>query len=130
MQNESLSEVKTAFEEWRSKKRHAREAIPAALLEMARQAARRFGPTAVTRVAKVDRRRLKSARGTMRGVTRLSEVPARVPVFSRVELLAPTSAQPPFAEVELPTGLKLRLFAQSEATLALLGSLCGAGGAQ
>jgi len=131
MKGESLEEVKVAFEVWRSKKRHLREAIPAALMERARHAARRYGPAAVARATKVDRSRFKTAGRRVRRVgTRVPAAPARVPLFSRVELAPPTSAPPLFAEVEMPTGLTLRLFAPSEATLALLASLCGPGGAR
>jgi len=128
MKGESLDEVKAAFEEWRGKKRHVREAIPAALMKRARHAARRHGPAAVARATKVDCSRLKTGRRIRRGGTRVPAAAARVPVFSRLELAAPTSAPLPFAEVEMSTGLTLRLFAPSEATLALLTSLCGQGG--
>ena len=40
MQIESLATLKAAFEEWRGRRRHARVAVPAALLEGAREAAR------------------------------------------------------------------------------------------
>lgn len=129
MKGESLGEVKAAFEEWRSKKRYLREAIPPALLERARRAARRHGPAAVARATKVDRSRLKTGHRMTRGGTRVPPA-ARVPAFSRVELEAPASTPPPFAEIEMPTGLKLRLFTQTEAALALLASLCGPGGAR
>jgi len=47
-----------------------------------------------------------------------------------VELAAPVVAARPFAEVEMPTGLKIRLFTQTNETLELLSSLCGAGRAR
>jgi hypothetical protein len=126
MKGESLDGLKRAFEDWRSKKQHLREAIPADLLERARTAARRHGPVAVARATKVDRKRLKTGFGIKRGGTRVPTDP--VPLFSRMEIAVPASAPPPFAEVEMPTGLKLRLFTQTEPTLALIASLCGRGG--
>jgi hypothetical protein len=50
------------------------------------------------------------------------------PSYTRVELAAPASAVRPFAEVELPSGVKLRLFSGSSETMGLLSTVCGAGG--
>jgi hypothetical protein len=46
---ESLDELKTAAEDWRSKKSHAREAVPADLLQRARRAIRVHGLGGVAR---------------------------------------------------------------------------------
>lgn len=125
MENE-LARLKAAFEEWRTKKRYPREAVPTGLLKRARAAAQRHGPAAVHRATKVDRSRLKTGRRRKRaGTTALA---ARVPAFSRVELAAPVAMPRPFAEVEMPTGLKVRLFTQTDAALELLRSLCVPGG--
>ena len=125
MEHESLAKLKAAFDDWRSKKRYAREAVPAALLEWARAAARRHGPAAVHRATKVDQGRLKTGHGS-RGRT---EAPtARLPAFSRVELAAPAVAVQPFAELETTTGVSLRLFTPTDQVLGLLFSLCGVGG--
>ena len=126
MDGESLAALKAAFEAWRSRKRHVREAVPAELLQRARAAIRRHGPAAVARATKVERVRLETGRGP--GKKR--RVPgAGVPTYSRMELAAPaaTTARP-FAEVELPTGLKVRLFTETGEALGLLSSLLGAGG--
>jgi hypothetical protein len=127
MNETSLDRLKAAFDDWRSKKRHPREAIPGALLARARRAARHHGPAAVARVTKVDRTRLRTARASRHagppGV-------AQPPAFSRVELTPPAMAVRPFAEVETATGAKLRFFAQTDELLGLLSSLCGTGGAQ
>jgi hypothetical protein len=127
MKQESVDEVQVAFEQWRSKKRHVREPIPAALLDRARQAARRYGWAAVARATKVDRSRLETGRRSRGGTVLPAE---HVPAFSRVQLAAPVSAPPPFAEIEMPSGLKLRLFTPTEAALGLLASLCGPGEAR
>jgi hypothetical protein len=125
MDGESLAELKAAFEKWRSKKRHVREAVPAELLQRARAAAARHGWAAVARATKVDRGRLETERS--RGEKR--RVPgAGVPLYSRVELAAPAVTSRPFAEVEMPTGLRVRLFTETGEALGLLSSLLGAGG--
>lgn len=123
---DSLADLKAAFEEWRSHKRHAREPIPAVLFDRARAAARRYGPAAVARAAKVDRARLSAGR---RGRGRKTAPAARVPSYSRLEVTAAPAPLRPFAELEMPTGLKIRLFSETDETVALVSSLCGAGGA-
>jgi len=125
MDGESLAELKVAFEKWRSRKRHVREAVPAELLQRARAAAIRHGWTAVARETKVDRGRLEAERSGG-GRTRVAR--AGVARYSRLELSAPAVATGrPFAEVEMPTGLRVRLFTESADALGLLSSLLGAG---
>ena len=125
MERESLAGLKSAFEQWRSTKRHAREAVPAPLLKRARAAARRHGPGAAARATKVDRRRLENS-PEMSWVKKSGPASAaRVPAFSRVEITAPTLA---FAEVEMATGLKVRLFTPTREAIELLSSLLNAGG--
>jgi hypothetical protein len=51
-----------------------------------------------------------------------------VPGFSRLTLPAPLAPVLPFAEVEVPTGLKVRLFAPTAEAFGLLNSLLGGGG--
>jgi len=58
MDGESLAALKAAFQGWRSRKQHVREAVPAALLQRARAAAGRHGAAAVARATKVARGRL------------------------------------------------------------------------
>jgi len=123
MENESLAELKAAFEDWRSKKRFKGEAVPAELLERARSLAVLHGPTAVHRATRVDPARIKIGRKSRDGAGT-----AQVPAFSRVELSPPTMKALPFAEIDTPAGLRLRLFIQSDEALALLTSLCSQGG--
>ena len=127
MAGESLAELKAAFEKWRSRKLHVREAVPVELLQRARAAARRHGAPAVARATRVDRGRL----GTGSGRSPKRRAPeAGVPTYSRLELSTPAAtAARPFAEVELPTGLKVRLFTDTGEALGLLSSLLGTGGA-
>lgn len=124
MQIESLAVLKAAFEDWRSRKRHAREAVPAALLERAREAARRHGPAEVSRATKVCRSRLKIDDG---GRRRSKGVVAGEPTFSRMELSAPI-ADRAFVELETATGLKIRFFRQSTEALELISTLVSSGG--
>jgi hypothetical protein len=128
MKVESLDELKAAFDAWRRQKRHAREAVPDDLLERARRAIRAYGLGPIARATRVDRGRL--GRGRRVGGSRKRGIAsaARLPSFSRVELAAPAATSRPFAEVETPTGLKLRIFAQTPETLDFVSSLCGVGG--
>jgi hypothetical protein len=127
MKVESLAGLTTAFGEWRSRKRHAREAVPADLVEKARRAARRYGPAAVARATRLDRGRLKISPGGPRGRRAAA---ARAPAFSRLELAAPAVAASPFAEVEMATGLKVRFFTQTDKAIELISSLFVTGGAR
>ncbi len=133
MADESLVELGEAFAAWRRRKRHVREAVPEALMARARAAARQHGRAAVGRATGVQRDRLIVALAERRGVAGRSAAAASiVPAYSRVEVVAtaaPSSAQP-FAEVEAPSGLKVRLFVESGGALGLLTALLGAGGAR
>ena len=133
MADESLVELGEAFAEWRRRKRHAREAVPEALIARARAAARQHGSVAVGRATGVQRDRLVVARAERRGVTRRSAAATSiVPAYSRVEVVATAalSSAQPFAEVEAPSGLKVRLFVESGGALGLLTALLGAGDAR
>ena len=124
--DESLAKLRVAFAEWRSRKGYVREAIPVELVQRARAAARHHGSAAVYRVTKVDLSRLKDA-GRSRVEKRASA--ASIPKYSRLDLTAPTTVTPrPFAEIEMPTGLKIRLFTEAAEALGLLSSLLSAGG--
>lgn len=124
--DESLAKLRVAFAEWRSRKRYVREAIPVELVQRARAAARHHGSAAVYRVTKLDLSRLRD--GGRRRVEKRASV-ASVPKYSRLDLTAPTTVTlRPFAEIEMPTGLKVRLFTEAAEALGLLSSLLGAGG--
>lgn len=124
MQSESLEGLKAAFEEWRSRRRHVREAIPAGLVERARQAARSYGPAEVARATKVCRSRLALGGRGRRGGRR--ERATRVPAYSRVALTVPATARA-FVELETVAGLKVRFFSESAEALALISTLCSGG---
>jgi hypothetical protein len=126
MGNEGLAELSAAFAEWRSKKRHMREATPSELLKRARAEARRYGPAEVARATGVDRSRLKTE-GRAR---RRPETPMGSAGYSRVTLAAPGGGAQPFAEIEGLTGVKVRLFMPSGEVLGVLSSLLGVGGAR
>jgi hypothetical protein len=49
-------------------------------------------------------------------------------MYSRLELAVPGTTARPFAEVEMPTGVRVRLFTDTGDALRLLSSLLGAGG--
>lgn len=131
MADESLAGLRDAFDAWRSRKRHAREAVPADLVARARAAARRHGPAAVSRATRVSRDRLVVARGDRSQAG--AGVASIVPAYSRVEVSAPAgppSTTPPFAEIETRSGLRVRLFTETGGALGLLSALLGAGGAR
>jgi len=136
MKIDSLDELESAFAEWRRSKRHVREATPKKLLARARRAAKKHGVTAVVRVTRVERARLfRSQPGKkVRGAAREGRKSAAmtVPAFSRLELGA-SIAPPPtsnrlIAEVETGTSVKLRVFEETPAMVALLTAAVGLGG--
>lgn len=124
MQVESLDSLRAAFEEWRRGRRYVREAIPASLVERARQAARRYGAAQVARATKVCRSRLVVG-GSARRSGRRAGV-ASTPTYSRVELVAPATARA-LVELETAAGLKVRFFSESAGSLALISALCSGG---
>jgi hypothetical protein len=50
------------------------------------------------------------------------------PGYSRVEWVGAASSTRPFAELEMPGGIKLRLYSETRETFDLLASVCGSGG--
>ena len=133
MKVDSLSELKVTFAGWRRGKRHVREAVPEELLERARRAAGVHGVKEVVRAIQVERSRLfrcSRDEGPATGLTLvLPRAQPAIPAFSRLELPRPPGGAAPIAELETPTGLKLRVFADSAAMIGLLSRLCGIGGA-
>lgn len=134
MKVDSLAELTAAFDEWRKKKKHAREAIPQELVERARRTARVDGTRRVTEAVKLDNRRLKgltAARGASKprvesGARRPVLVP--VPGYSRVELTGTVGGGRPLAELEMPSGVKVRVYAATEELLSLVSRVCAGGG--
>ena len=124
MADESLIVLRDAFDAWRRRKRHVREAVPGNLMERARAAARHHGPAAVSRATKVPRDRLVAGR-TERGQGGTASI---APAYSRVEVAQAAPGAQPFAEVETPSGLTVRLFTETGGALGLLSALLGAGG--
>ena len=126
MKVDSPSELETAFVRWRRSKRHVREAVPDELLERARRAMEVHGAKAVVRATKLERPRLlggkkaEDAARERRGVRREA-----IPSYSRFELAPPSTGSRPIVEVETRAGVKVRLFSETPASLALLSSLCG-----
>lgn len=122
---DSLEQLSAAFGEWRTGKKHVREKMPADLLRRARRAAKAYGYDRVARAAKVDRRRLEGARAAAEG---RGTRPMTTPAYSRVELVGPSPSARPFAELETPSGIKVRLYTQTRETIDLLSSVCASGG--
>ncbi len=127
MKVDTTEEMKTAFEEWRSRKKHLHESIPQELLDRARRAIDVHGWSAIRKATRVEGYRVGLKEGEApRPKSRVAHV--KVPSFSRLGLAAPVMASRPFAEVETSAGLKVRLFARDTETLGLLSALCGVGG--
>ncbi len=122
MTEESLEELRGAFENWRKNKRNAREPVPEALWARTLRAVEIHGALAVSRVTKIQRSRIveRAEKGQSKGEAE--------PRFSRVSLSAPSVAVGSIAEVETAGGLKLRIFIQTQEMLNLLSSLCSTGG--
>ncbi len=123
MRGESLTKLGAAFDAWRAAKGQVREPAPTELMKRARAAVGVHGVGAVSRATKVDRRRLAAST-----VDAADPEVGSTPAFTRVELSAPVVSAQPFAEVETPTGLRVRLFAQTAEALWLLSSVLGTAG--
>ncbi|MGQ0505919.1 MAG: hypothetical protein ACT4TC_11450 [Myxococcaceae bacterium] len=124
---DSLEELSAAFAQWRSTKKHAREVTPADLVERARRGVDAHGEGKVARAAGIDRERLRGTRGQPRksGPSGATAAPA----YSRIDIVAAGGAGRPFAELELPNGVKLRLFSPSPEALGVVSAVCcGTGG--
>ena len=152
MTEESLEELEAAFAGWRKNKRNAREPVPKALWEQTLRAAEIHGALAVSRVTKIQRSRIvervekskstgglrceadassRSCNGSADSTGRRSLVKSKgttMPHFSRVSISAPSVPGCPVAEVETASGLKLRIFVQTQEMLNLLSSLCSTSG--
>ena len=124
MKAESLDELRAAFKEWRKAKRHIREQVPAELWSRVLQATHVYGINDVARATKLERSRIRK-----KWKEKSNQEEAQVPVFTRLDIEAPPPTTTcPIAEVETATGLKLRIFVQTQETIGLLSSLCGTGG--
>lgn len=131
---DSLNELKSAFVQWRSRKKHVREPMPEELVARARDATKMHGVAAVVGATRVERARLfrvKPARTKERAPMRTEpqDEPRSVPAYSRLELSAPAASSPrPIAEIETGSGVTLRVFEQTPELVRLLSAMCGVGG--
>jgi hypothetical protein len=131
MKVDSLDELRSAFAEWRRRKKHAREAMPEELLAWARRAAEKHGVRAVVGVTRVERARLFRSRPADKKAPneKTKGEPRSVATFSRLELNAPSAPSArPIAEVETGSGVRLRMFEQTPELMGLLTAMCGLGG--
>jgi hypothetical protein len=120
------AKLRAVFDDWRSKKRYSREPVPGELLEEARRMIGIHGVGPVARATGLESSRLTGGHGS--GGKSRAPQSRSTPSFSRVELAAPAATYRPFAEVETPTGVKVRIFTQSDEVFGLLWSLCVVGG--
>lgn len=117
-----LEELGSVFEKWRRNKRNAREPVPKALWEQTLRATEIHGALAVSQVTKIQRSRILER--AQKGVEKAKAVPG----YSLVSISAPSVLGRPVAEVETASGLKLRIFVQTDEMLKLLSILCSTGG--
>jgi hypothetical protein len=128
MKVDSLDELRSAFAEWRRRKKHVREAMPEELLARARRATDKHGVTAVVGVTRVERARLFGSRPAGRKTPdeKAKGEPRSIAAFSRLELSAPSAPSlRPIAEVEMGSGVRLRMFEQTPELMGLLTAVCG-----
>ena len=129
MKVDTMEELSAAFEGWRSKKRHVREAVPSELRERVHRAIDVYGLGVVARATRLEPSRLKAEHGRRTPSRTRKRSGAMVPSYSRLELAPPTVvAERPFAEVETPAGVKVRLFGATTETMGLVTSLLAAAG--
>jgi hypothetical protein len=129
---DSLNDLKSAFAQWRSSKKHVREPVPEELLALARHATKMHGVAAVVGATRVERARLlrvEPARTKQQApIMRRQAQCATVPAYSRLELSAPAASSPrPIAQIETGSGVKVRVFEQTPEMVRLLSALCGVG---
>ena len=120
----SLKQLSLDVEFWRKNKKHIRQQLPKLLWDRALRAVDIYGINAVVRATKIDRRRLLPRTTAPKRANNSHE---NTPTFSRVHLSAPVPNTSPLAELEIPNGMKLRIFAHTQETLSLISSLCGIG---
>ena len=123
---DSMEELKAAFDKWRSGKVHKHEKTPEELVHRAREATKTYGVGQVLRALNIHKRQLRllPKRGGING-KRPSK--GAKPSYSKIDLMGPV-ANRLFAEFEMPSGMKLRLYSQTRETMEFLSSVCGAGG--
>jgi hypothetical protein len=125
MMVEPLEDLVAAFTAWRSKKKHRRAPTPDDLIQRARALASVHGQWAIARAVKLDSRHfLEDGRPVKKRTAA-----AKPPSYSRVQVTMPSVvAARPFAELEMPSGIKLRLYSQTAETMGWLSKVWGAGG--
>ena len=121
MSVESLEQLKAAFSKWRSQKKHRRDQTPEELVRRARAAAKVHGVGRVAREMRIDGRHLIDGSQYPKGRGKAAR---SAPSYSRVEMTAPSAMGRAIAEVELPSGVKLRVYSETLEMLKLVSSLC------
>lgn len=119
----SLQRLETAFMRWRDKKEYRFEPVPEKLLKRAQSAVAIHGLKAVHQVTGLERRLLSGEEPQprpRRGKGRDNKVTSLL-------VPAPVVAAPPCLEVELPGNVRLRVFGDLAASVALVRELCRTG---
>ena len=126
MKCKSLDELCSDVAAWRQQKRHRSEALPIHLLEQAKLAVKVHGVKEINRLTGIDRKLLKGMQEKCVSISKKASATA-VPAFTLIEVTTPHTILPK-AEVEAPTGYKLRIFELTPDTIGLLSSFCHVGG--
>ena len=133
MKVESLDELEAAFAEWRKRKKYRQEPIPERLLGRARRCTVNHGVRAVVLATGVERARLLQGKSVDKPAkpVQANNASARSrprPAFSLLQLGASSVRPGPVAEVDIDSGVKLRLYELTPEIVGLLGAMCGVGG--
>lgn len=123
---DSLNELKTAFRNWRSRKKYPRECVPTELFNRAQRAVAIHGLSAVVNATQFRSERFSGKKDVSGKTSKATKVPS----YSRVEVATPSVAARPLAEAEMPSGMKIRIFQISSETIGLFTGLCGIVGAR
>lgn len=116
MTTESLTELESAFANWRRNKKHINEPVPSDLIERAQRQTIEHGIGPVAYRLKVQAWRL----GKTSAPKPRNKSVAPIPTFTRVEVSAPPGHSGPLVELESRRGVKLRVFQVSKETSAVL----------
>lgn len=136
--SESLDDLRKAFKAWRDQKRWRGERHSAELLTRAGLAVAQYGLRAVVRATGADPKRLRGLKPrTVPNKTPLEASGQRhtrpttassvstAPAFSRIQLTTPIPATPAILmEIELASGLRMKIFSAQADTLSLVTALC------
>lgn len=123
MTDQSIDNLIAAFDNWRSNKQYRSERIPESLLKRARELTPALGVGAVAARLGIHTDNLCAARELKQKSGKLSST-VKTPSFSRLDIIKPVTTSF-VAEVEIPNGVKLRIFTITPETMTLVSAFSG-----